>query len=123
MAMKAKHNKLVFVYGTLKKGFGNHRWLDGAGFVGKAKTSSIFSMINLGYYPGVLLHGETSITGELYLIDKTIEDRLDDLEGVDSGLYHKTEVDTDKGKALMYYYPRTNLIGEAIHLIKEGVWL
>ena len=70
---------LVFVYGTLKKGFGNHHVLQGAEFVGEA-TLPDGKMLHLGAFPG-LIPGNTRIFGEVYRTTPHILQRLDRLEG------------------------------------------
>ncbi|MBD3793206.1 MAG: gamma-glutamylcyclotransferase [Campylobacterales bacterium] len=37
----------LFVYGTLKKGFENHHFLDGAKFLGEATTKEKYPMVNI----------------------------------------------------------------------------
>ena len=44
--MDTKHK--VFVYGTLKKGFGNHRFLRGSVFLGNARTNDHFALYESG---------------------------------------------------------------------------
>ena len=102
MADKVKN--IVFVYGTLKWGFGNHHLLEKAKFMGEYTTDKKYDMINLGAYPAVICGGKTAIKGELYLIDEEIEKRLDWLEGFPDH-YKKTELNTPHGKAFMYIYP------------------
>ena len=71
----------IFVYGTLMKGYGNHTILMGAEFVGPAVTEPRFTMLNLGAFPGVVVCGDTSITGEIYRVNKRMLRQLDELEG------------------------------------------
>jgi len=120
---KKTETRRVFVYGTLKSSEGNHHLLEQAVLLGEDKTEARFTMINLGYYPGVLLHGSNQISGEVYEITPEIESNLDALEGVDYGLYGKTTVNTKFGPALMYHYLRANLAGVSNYqTIPEGVW-
>lgn len=71
----------VFVYGSLKKGFGNHPLIDnpttrllGEYFLDGAE------MFSLGSFPGVI-RGEGRVTGELYEVDDSTLRDLDRLEG------------------------------------------
>jgi len=77
------HTHTVFVYGSLLRGFGNHRLLAGPGaiFVGTGETKPAFGMVSLGAFPAVLDSGETAIRGELYLVDDETFAALDRLEG------------------------------------------
>ena len=72
---------LVFTYGTLMRGFGNHYYLDGAEFICKAQTPAAFTMLNLGAFPGIVAKGDTSIVGEVYRVDEQTLMDLDRLEG------------------------------------------
>jgi gamma-glutamylcyclotransferase (GGCT)/AIG2-like uncharacterized protein YtfP len=71
----------VFVYGTLKRGEGNHHLLAGAVSIEDATTSG--RLFDLGYFPamtldrGGLVHGELAIFSDL----ETALPRLDRLEG------------------------------------------
>lgn len=84
----------VFVYGTLKEGFGNHRVLSSSRKVGEAITcSDSYSMID-GGFPTVVLGGKFHVKGELYeVVDERIMQNLDWLEGVPTLFdHHKTQV-------------------------------
>ena len=94
---------LVFVYGTLKKGFHNHRLLehDGVAFCGEATTvSGSYRMFCTGSFPVVFRVRKYRIankeqcgrvTGEVYLVDDKIAGGLDRLE--DEGyMYIKKKV-------------------------------
>lgn len=74
----------VFVYGTLKRGYGNNRLLTEQTFVGEAFTGGFFDMINSGF--PVLIPNDDGhvVKGEVFEIDTNIEDtlaQLDALEG------------------------------------------
>ena len=103
-------SKYVFVYGTLKNGYGNNRLLSRETFIGEAVTvPHDFTMID-GGFPYVLLGGVFHIKGELWLLssdnaEETLA-RLDGLEGVRYDHYKRHEVDVkcndEVYTALMY---------------------
>ncbi|MGO8992060.1 MAG: gamma-glutamylcyclotransferase [Polyangiaceae bacterium] len=74
-------NHLVFVYGSLMRGQGNHRLLERARFVRAAHTSAAFTLVDLGAYPGLLAGGTTAVRGEVYVADDETLAALDRLEG------------------------------------------
>jgi len=74
----AKH--LIFVYGTLKRGWGNNAIIHDQKFVDTAITSPDFQMYTLGGFPGVVL-GDNHILGEVWEVDDVAFDRCDRLEG------------------------------------------
>lgn len=72
----------VFVYGSLKMGFGNHSLLNGVGEAKLCRTKdSMFEMGSMGGFPGVSSKGGYSIEGELYEVDDKVLGHLDMLEG------------------------------------------
>lgn len=75
----SKH--LIFVYGTLKRGWGNNVIIRNQEFIGKATTADpAYQMYTLGGFPGVVL-GDKHITGEVWLVDDEAFQRCDRLEG------------------------------------------
>lgn len=83
-AMLSKGETKVFVYGTLKRGWGNHRILEvpDAVFMGNAMTKEkYFNMVSLKNFPAVTRGGDCSIIGELYRVKKPVLDQMDVLEG------------------------------------------
>jgi gamma-glutamylaminecyclotransferase len=71
----------VFAYGTLKRGQGNHRELEGATFLGEAATVAYFAL-RVDGLPMVDRNNPISpIHGELYLVDDATFADLDRLEG------------------------------------------
>ncbi|WP_148715796.1 gamma-glutamylcyclotransferase family protein [Chitinolyticbacter meiyuanensis] len=73
-------SQLVFVYGTLKRGGWNHRWLDGATCLGEAQTVALFSLY-AHQYPFLVREPRYPVLGELYAIDDSTLSNLDTLEG------------------------------------------
>jgi len=80
----------LFVYGTLKRGFNRARFLNSAEFIGEAATEPRYRLYNCGEYPGLVeSHDGLSIRGELYRFSPLRWELLDEVEGVDSGLYRR----------------------------------
>lgn len=69
----------VFVYGSLKRGFYNHRFLGRAKFLGEGLTQPSFAMLDLGAYPGVI-RGAVAVAGEVFAVGPVVLARLDRLE-------------------------------------------
>ncbi len=71
----------LFVYGTLKRGRANHHFLQGARFIGTARTVPLYQLRNCGEYPGLVraTPGQ-SIRGEVYAVDRELLGSLDQLE-------------------------------------------
>ncbi len=70
---------LVFVYGTLKRGQGNHHWLEGAVFLGEASLTGAV-LHDLGPFP-MAIEGDGTVHGEVYGVNEAGLARLDRLEG------------------------------------------
>lgn len=71
----------IFVYGTLRRSFGNHALLDNATYLGTARTLESFVMHSSGHIPFVSRSQSVStILGEVYQIDALTLQRLDRLE-------------------------------------------
>ena len=51
------HYQSVAVYGSLKRGFNNHHFLQGARYEGRFTTPRGFALLNLGAYPGMVARG------------------------------------------------------------------
>lgn len=74
-------SELIFVYGTLKRGFGNNRIIADQNYLGLGETvASTFQMYSLGGFPGVV-RGSKTIRGELFEVDEEAFARCDRLEG------------------------------------------
>lgn len=86
--------KVIFVYGTLKRGGSNHHFLAGQKFLGEARTAPGFRLYALGGFPGmVALPGDREgVTGEVWSVDVAGLVRLDALEGLDEGIYRRATI-------------------------------
>ena len=102
-------NEFLFVYGSLKKGFDNHKLLDKyAKRVGKASTVGKFAMYedSFGNYPYLVKEPITKVMGELYEIKrKELLDKIDEFEGAPEYYQRKKiKVKTHKGVNLAFVY-------------------
>ncbi|TVQ90319.1 MAG: gamma-glutamylcyclotransferase [Chromatiaceae bacterium] len=94
---------LVFVYGTLLAGQVNHHLLAGASCLGSHRTSARYTLYLLGAYPGLVAHGHTAVTGEVYRVDRAGLCALDRLESYPH-LYRRVLLPTPWGRAWVYLY-------------------
>lgn len=95
-------NRLVAVYGSLREGFGNHVILGDSEMKSREVLDGMFTMLDLGAYPAVVLEGDTPITIEVYEVNELTFERLDMLEGYPS-FYNRRLFETTQGMAWMYY--------------------
>jgi gamma-glutamylaminecyclotransferase len=79
----------IFVYGTLKRGGSNHLLLARQQFLGIAWTPPGYTLYSLGDYPGMVRApaDQAGVEGEVWVVDDACLRQLDDLEGVDQGIY------------------------------------
>lgn len=68
---------MLFVYGTLKRDFGNHRLLGDSQFLGEASTEGQLYSAGIPY----MKHGPGQVQGEVYIVSDETLRRLDRLEG------------------------------------------
>ncbi|MBM4001046.1 MAG: gamma-glutamylcyclotransferase [Planctomycetes bacterium] len=102
---------LLFVYGTLKRGHCRHGLIASQEFVGPARTCPCYRMVHCGSYPGLIESTEgIAIEGELWRVAPRLIGELDNVEGVDIGLYERRGVRLDaphEGLAAeSYFYAR-----------------
>lgn len=122
-----ENKQLVAVYGSLRKGEGNHSLLerDNAKYIDTIELPSEYTLFSLGSFPGVHLNGENPLTIELYEVDEsTLLGPLDFLEGYDpdavfpeQNFYNRVQIDTEYGKAWLYVYN-----GQQGEPITHGDW-
>jgi len=104
-------NEFLFVYGSLKKGFDNHKLLEKyAKRVGKASTVGKFAMYedSFGNYPYLVIEPVSKVMGELYEIKrKELLDKIDEFEGAPEYYQRKKiKVKTHKGVNFAFVYIR-----------------
>jgi len=82
-----RHN--IFVYGSLKRGFSNHRLLADQNFIAIGRTQPRFKLYDLGAFPGMIEADEDghSIEGEIWSIDSHCLAQLEILEDTAHGMY------------------------------------
>lgn len=115
---------LIAVYGSLRKGLGNHRLLENANYLGEFKSEPIYNLHSLGGFPGLKNGGNTAVVMEVYEVDEPTARRVDQLEGYDPNsndntFYDKEMIETPYGEAGVYLYVR-NLEPESI--VESGDW-
>ena len=91
MMIKQEAIDTVFVYGTLKRGYSNHYFLEGSLYLGEFKTNPKWGLLDLGLFPAMVV-GSLEVEGEAYGVDEATLDRLDRLEGVEQGLYRRRRI-------------------------------
>jgi gamma-glutamylcyclotransferase (GGCT)/AIG2-like uncharacterized protein YtfP len=122
----------VFVYGTLKKGLGNHRRLDNddSTYLGRAHIKGNYCMVDLGF-PAVIDFENNvpddincvPIIGEVWQISAAVLDSLDMLEGHPL-FYTRRKVDTlTFKKAWCYFAPREWVTERNYPIIPSGIFM
>lgn len=123
--MTAEPLHFVFVYGTLKRGGSNHALMLGQKFLGETRTKAGFVLVQLGAYPGMIRDGTdtTGVSGEVWAVDERTIAQLDDLEGLDEGLYRRELISLPppfaEKKIETYVYARD--VADKPR-IKDGYW-
>lgn len=112
---------VVFCYGTLKRGRGNHGLLANAEFLGEAITKPEFTMYNLGWFPGVRKVGNTAIHGEIYRVNEQEFAALDRLEGYPS-LYVREQIDIKGRTETPWIYIINRDMLDSHTVVEGGVW-
>jgi gamma-glutamylcyclotransferase (GGCT)/AIG2-like uncharacterized protein YtfP len=108
----------VAVYGSLRQGFGNNRWLADSKYLTTEVTSPDYEMYSLGGFPFIMPDGKTAITIEVYEVDEQVMNRLDQLEGYPT-FYDRKQIETTQGDAWIYFmYSRYR----GAELVESGDW-
>lgn len=112
----------VFVYGTLKRGYGNSRLIpEHVDHVEDSVTG--FSMYHMGGFPGVVQDEEGTVQGQVFLVDDACLERLNRLEGFvdgsDHNFYERINTITDGGLEVCIYI---QALRPSSKYIPDGVW-
>jgi gamma-glutamylaminecyclotransferase len=67
----------LFVYGLLLQGEREHALLEGAPLLSEARTVPEHTLVDLDFYPVLLLGGQVSVVGEVYGISRQLRFKLD----------------------------------------------
>lgn len=122
----------IFVYGTLRKGFRNHRYLQNTIFIGLAKTVGQYQLRQtiIPYVSKFQQEGKTQITGEIYQLTKAQLQPVDRLEGHPH--FYRRElipVQLDSGKKIMAWvyfceegYGTINTTGDFAQSVNSSVF-
>lgn len=113
----------VAVYGTLRRGKGNHHLLKGQTFVGRCTLAAI-TLYDLGDFPGAKRQASEGVVVEVYDVDAGTMAMLDLLEDYHpeapkEGLYERAQLHTPFGRAWVYLY---NPPVEGYKAIRLGAW-
>jgi len=112
-------SKRVFVYGTLMKGMRNSSYMEGATFVGSAKTKSEYELVTNGSIPAIRPGNET-VNGEVYEVEDGFLEKLEQWAEIGTGLYDRKEIEID-GKSTIVYLGGDRMFGsDTWEKIPEG---
>lgn len=136
--IKSKYGEnavLIGVYGTLRLDQSNHHCIkdDGSIYLGTVETKPIYTMYNLGGFPGLVKDGTDSAVVEVFAVaNPSVQSRVDRLEGYrgeefndpsvpGSNMYNKELINTEFGPTYIYIYNGTPY-SRHINIIKHGDW-
>lgn len=119
--MNQESRTLIFVYGTLKRGFCRSQFLENQIFLTKATTAPHYTMYDCGEYPGLVVDVAEGIgiQGELWSVDESGVQLLDEVEGVAENWFSRDTIElispSDEQIVQAYYFE-----GDVTHLKKNG---
>jgi gamma-glutamylcyclotransferase (GGCT)/AIG2-like uncharacterized protein YtfP len=128
--MPEPHQRLVFVYGTLRRGGRNdiNRLAPAPEYVGMGEVRG--TLYHIDWYPGLTLGGEEAVTvvGEVYRISPQLEvvlDRIEQIRDSDDSEYFKREVAVQvEGRALACLLYEINPVhARGRQVIGHGDWI
>jgi gamma-glutamylcyclotransferase (GGCT)/AIG2-like uncharacterized protein YtfP len=67
----------LFVYGLLLQGEREHPLLEGAPLLGQVQTVPEHTLVDLSFYPVLLVGGQVAVAGELYGVSRHLRFKLD----------------------------------------------
>ena len=113
----------VFVYGTLKQGHGNSGALEGAEFLGRCYLEGDYTLLDLGWYPGLVCtrseEASGRVYGEVYKVNEETLHVLDMIEGHPS-FYERIKVKTPWKNTWVYTLPEDYI--ESNDIVANGCW-
>ena len=128
LASMASPPLYVFVYGTLRRGQVNdiNRLQPAPRWIGQGCIQG--TLVDLGWYPGLLLQGQTPVQGEVYEVMPTLLAHLDEIEGLlptPNGEYVRREVSVlcDTGLLACWVYEVTPSFAQGRTPIMASDWV
>lgn len=109
----------VAVYGSLRKGMGNHNLIAGGELLGFGSVKG--TLYANGGFPILSLEGDTDVKVEVYEVSDRILNNLDWLEGyVDDQQhwYNRTKVDVGLCEAYIYHQTKEH----NLPVVESGDW-
>ena len=112
---------LVFVYGSLKRGQGNHGQMEGCSWQGEAELDGL-ALYDLGPFPMAVASSdpEARLRGELYRVGAEQLARLDRFEGAPR-LYERQRWRLRDGREVWVYVGRGHQVRH-VRRIPSGCW-
>ncbi|NPE27940.1 gamma-glutamylcyclotransferase [Methanococcoides sp. SA1] len=112
---------LLFVYGTLKRGYVNHHLLERSTFVLETCTEKKFQILDMGDFPAVVKDVPVStIDGELFNVD---DGTLSDIDAFEGKWFERGEVVLQDSSIAWMYYLSEDVSHEGCSSIASGTWL
>ena len=110
----------LFVYGTLKRGFHNHKRLSAARFVASLQTIHGYQLYSYNGLPIMIFSGgESRVNGELYEVSRSVLEKLDKLEGHPT-MYRRETIIVGDSREVQAYIWQGDLQGG--RKITSGTW-
>jgi len=119
----------VFVYGTLRTGFGNNGYfLKNSTLLGRCTIKGGVALVDLGAFPALVLIDAAKaaelragvVRGEVWEVDAATLSELDRLEGVPT-FYYRTHIQTQYGQAATYAM-NSDILANELPIVDNGLW-
>jgi len=115
----------LFVYGSLMEGLKYAHLMASASFEGTSSTRELYTLLDLGPYPGAQLGGDGPLRGEVYRVDDATLRRLDELEGHPDFFRRHERTLCDGSVAWLYEIVRSQwdvAYLDAVPVVADGDW-
>lgn len=113
-------NSRLFVYASLLAGEPEHGLLGGASLLGASITAPRYALYDLGVYGALVMGGETSVVGELYLVAEAVLAGIDVARQVPLLFQRSTVQLADGGDAEAYSMWADGVRGK--RRLRHGDW-